>query len=93
MSQPFGCTIHSFNNTLLNFHEPIHSFPLCFHVHLALKKEPLEVRDLDLELNLQKNLAHKFNKFNNKNDESIGPHLFEMMRILHIKTLLTTQRR
>jgi hypothetical protein len=66
---------------------------LCFHVHLALEKEPLEAKDLDLELNLQKNLANKFSKFNNKHDEGIGPHLFEMMRILHIKTLLSTQRR
>jgi hypothetical protein len=85
--------MHSFYNTLLNFHEPIHSLPLHFHVQIAIEKEPLEVKDLGLELNLQKNPAKKFSKFNNKHDKGIAPHLFEMMRVLHIKTLLTTQRR
>jgi hypothetical protein len=66
---------------------------LHFHVHLALEKEPLESKDLDLELSLQKNPTKKFSKFNNKHDEGIAPHLFEVMMILHIKTLLATQRR
>jgi hypothetical protein len=56
--------MHSPCNTLLNFHEPIHFLALHLHVHLALEKEPFEAHDLGLELNLQKNPAKKFNRFN-----------------------------
>jgi hypothetical protein len=51
-------------NILLSLHEPIHSLPLHLHAHLTLEEELLEVQDLGLELNLQKNPAKKFNRFN-----------------------------
>jgi hypothetical protein len=69
--------MHSPCNTLLNVHEPIHSFPLHFQVHLVLEEEPIEMQDLGLELSLQKNLAKKFNMFN-----------VNMMRILHLAIFL-----
>jgi hypothetical protein len=47
--------MHSLYNILLSLHEPIHSLPLHFHVDLALEEEPIEVKDLGLEPNLQKN--------------------------------------
>jgi hypothetical protein len=72
--------MHSPCNTILSLHEPIHSFPLHLHVHLALEEEPLEVQDLGLELSLQKNLEKIISMFNISmmkvlsfpNDESIA---------------------
>jgi hypothetical protein len=86
--------MHSLCNALLSLHEPIHSLPLHLHVHLALEEKPLEMQDLGLELSLPKKSSEKIQHVECKHDEDITPHhLFEMMKVLHIKTLLATQRR
>jgi hypothetical protein len=64
--------MHSPCNTILSLYEPIHSFPLHLHVHLALEEKPLEAQDLGLELSLQTNQAKNINMFN-----------VNMMRVLH----------
>jgi hypothetical protein len=63
---------------------------LHLHVHLALEEKPCEAQDLALKLSLQKNRAKKVNKFNISMTR-VSHHLFEMMMVLHIKTLLVIQ--
>jgi hypothetical protein len=56
--------MHSSYNTLLSLHEPIHFLALHLHAHFALEEEPFEAQNLGLELNIQKNPAKKFSRFN-----------------------------
>jgi hypothetical protein len=68
--------MHSPCNTLLNLHEPIHSFPLHLHVHLALEEEPFEVQDLGLGLSLQTNPTKKLSRFNVSMIKVLHPTIF-----------------
>jgi len=75
--------------TLQHHFEPIYSFPCSF----CIGGTSLDAR-FGFGTKFTKKSNKKIQQVQHKHDEGIAPHhLFEMMSILHIKTLLATQRR